>query len=225
MYVCVCLRVFADVRSNSRYYWNLLIHVWPWGKAQMSLWIRITPIYLTPPLSPSLILFVLVFLFRCWNPNLVSKCLSKYPILCFSRSFFFRSLWYEICNQVICFSQQLLQLTWDICTSRGKNITVRLIIYRHTHHPEVGNDSWAIFSPKINKDWTSSCKVKMQALCSCQLTTNIFCRMCYLARNTSTHWCFFWTKKKEEGHWSYFHISSVTFMWCSCKKKEDLLLK
>lgn len=38
-YLCV----FADVWSDSRYYWNLLIHVRPWGEAQMSLWIRITP--------------------------------------------------------------------------------------------------------------------------------------------------------------------------------------
>lgn len=74
-WVGVCLCVFADVRSNSRYYWNLLIHVWPWGKAQMSLWIRITLIYLSA--FSSHILFVPVFTFSCWSPNVVSKCLSN----------------------------------------------------------------------------------------------------------------------------------------------------
>lgn len=48
LWVHIC--VFADVWNDSRYYWNLLIHVWPWGKAQMSLWIRITATYTPTPL-------------------------------------------------------------------------------------------------------------------------------------------------------------------------------
>lgn len=74
-YLCV----FADVWTDSRYYWNLLIHVWPWGKALTSLWIRIT----APTLS-TLILFVLVFPFSSKNPNFVLQMLFKSPLWCFS---------------------------------------------------------------------------------------------------------------------------------------------
>lgn len=44
----------------------------------------------------------------------------------------------------------------------------------------------AIFSNGINKDWTSRVQVKIQALCSSQLTTN---RSCYLKEDASTNLC------------------------------------
>lgn len=118
--VCVRVCVFADVRSNSRYYWNLLVHVWP--RAQTSLWIRIAAIHLgrrsyylslpPPPRLPAIKALIL-FSFCFFKQKKQSEASQISNLVFFSSSPL--SLGYENRNQVIGLSQQLLPLT------RGNN--------------------------------------------------------------------------------------------------------